>query len=161
MITMMVQKGLYYDPTGIRYTLPSIAETDRRNTGGKYSIISVFSKRILRWLSLTKDSRLCSAAVSMATCIPHGTQARDFVWLVQHGMTPAAALQSATVVMLGNDRGGKTQVGSITKGKYADMIAVSGDPLEDISEMQRVKFVMKAGKVVRNDLTPGAMISSR
>ena len=45
------------------------------------------------------------------------------------------------------------RVGSIEKNKFADLIAVSGDPLADISEMQRVKFVMKGGVVVRNDLT--------
>jgi imidazolonepropionase-like amidohydrolase len=44
------------------------------------------------------------------------------------------------------------QVGSIEKGKYADLIAVSGDPLADVSELQHVKFVMKGGVVVRNDL---------
>jgi imidazolonepropionase-like amidohydrolase len=45
------------------------------------------------------------------------------------------------------------RVGSIEKGKFADLIAVSGDPLADITEMQRVKFVMKGGMVVRNELT--------
>jgi imidazolonepropionase-like amidohydrolase len=43
-------------------------------------------------------------------------------------------------------------LGTIEKGKFADLIAVSGDPLQDIREMQRVKFVMKGGEVVRNDL---------
>ena len=46
-------------------------------------------------------------------------------------------------------------IGSISKGKFADIIAVSGDPLADISETERVKFVMKGGEVFRNDLTPG------
>ena len=46
-------------------------------------------------------------------------------------------------------------LGSIDKGKYADLIAVSGDPLTDITELQRVKFVMKGGKVIRNDMTQG------
>ena len=49
--------------------------------------------------------------------------------------------------------GWKDQVGSITKGKFADLVAVSGNPLADITELQRVKFVMKGGKVVRNDFT--------
>jgi imidazolonepropionase-like amidohydrolase len=44
------------------------------------------------------------------------------------------------------------KIGSVEKGKFADMIAVSGDPLKDISELQRVKFVMKGGQVVKNDL---------
>ena len=80
-----------------------------------------------------------------------GRRPLDFVWLVNHGMTPTAALQSATVVdaeMLGwQDR-----IGSIEKGKYADIIAVSGDPLKDVTKLQRMKFVMKGGKVIRNDL---------
>jgi imidazolonepropionase-like amidohydrolase len=66
-------------------------------------------------------------------------------------MSPAAALQSATMVdaqMMGWD----DRIGSIEKGKYADLVAVSGDPLKDITETERMKFVMKGGKVYRNDL---------
>jgi imidazolonepropionase-like amidohydrolase len=44
-------------------------------------------------------------------------------------------------------------LGSIEKGKYADLVAVSGDPLADITELQRVKFVMKGGKVIRNEMS--------
>jgi imidazolonepropionase-like amidohydrolase len=49
--------------------------------------------------------------------------------------------------------GWQDQVGSIAKGKFADLIAVSGNPVADITELQRVKFVMKGGKIIRNDLT--------
>ena len=45
------------------------------------------------------------------------------------------------------------RIGSIDKGKYADLVAVAGDPLADITELQRVKFVMKGGKVIRNDMS--------
>ena len=48
--------------------------------------------------------------------------------------------------------GWKDRVGSIDKGKYADLVAVSGDPLADITELQRVKFVMKGGRVIRNEI---------
>ena len=52
--------------------------------------------------------------------------------------------------------GWQDQIGSIDKGKYADLIAVSGDPLADITELKRVKFVMKGAKIIRNDLAQGA-----
>jgi len=68
-------------------------------------------------------------------------------------MTPAQALQSTFMVAAQVlNYGWKDQLGSIEKGKFADLIAVAGDPLADVTEMQRVKFVMKGGVVVRNDL---------
>jgi imidazolonepropionase-like amidohydrolase len=82
---------------------------------------------------------------------PHGSQTKEFEYMVKYGMTPLQAIRAATVVdaeMIGwQDR-----VGSIESGKYADIIAVAGDPLADITELERVKFVMKGGQVVRNDL---------
>lgn len=66
-------------------------------------------------------------------------------------MTPTQGIQSATTVAA-EMMGWEDRIGSIEKGKYADIIAVSGDPLKDITELERVKFVMKGGKVVRNDL---------
>jgi imidazolonepropionase-like amidohydrolase len=48
--------------------------------------------------------------------------------------------------------GWQDQIGSLEKGKYADIVAVSGDPLQDITEMQRVKFVMKGGKIIKNEI---------
>jgi imidazolonepropionase-like amidohydrolase len=61
------------------------------------------------------------------------------------------ALQTATVVD-SEMMGWQDQIGSLEKGKYADIVAVAGDPLQDITEMQRVKFVMKGGKVIKNEL---------
>jgi imidazolonepropionase-like amidohydrolase len=57
--------------------------------------------------------------------------------------------------------GWQDRIGSVEKGKYADMIAVSGDPLKDITELEHVKFVMKGGKVARNDLEPDKALLSR
>ena len=66
-------------------------------------------------------------------------------------MTPAQALRAATSVNA-EMMGWQDRVGSIEPGKFADLIAVSGDPIADITELERVKFVMKGGQIVRNDL---------
>jgi imidazolonepropionase-like amidohydrolase len=150
MIEMMVQKGLYYDPTGIRYSLPSIDASDRKRTGGKYSIIPIFDKNA-RAAIAHKGLKIMFGTGVDGDLYAHGTQARDFEWLVQHGMTPAAAIQSATLVD-SQMMGWQDRIGSLEKGKFADIIAVSGDPLQDITELQRVKFVMKGGKVIKNEL---------
>jgi imidazolonepropionase-like amidohydrolase len=155
--TMMVQKGIWYDVTGYRYTMPEIAENDRKNTGGKYSIIPIFEKNfqnaLNRGVKMVFGSGVDGTAGDPRSSGPynHGTQALDFVWLVNHGMTTKAALQSAMMADA-EMMGWQDQIGSIEKGKYADIIAVSGDPLKDISELQKMKFVMKGGKVYRNDL---------
>ena len=157
MATMMVQKGIYFDVTGYRYTMPEIAESDRQNTGGKYSIIPIYEKNfrnaLSRGVKITVGSGVDGTAGDPRSSGPlnHGRQAVEFAWLVNHGMTPVAAIQAGTMVdaeMLG----WQDQIGSLEKGKYADIVAVSGDPLKDITELQRMKFVMKGGKVVRNDL---------
>jgi imidazolonepropionase-like amidohydrolase len=150
MVEMMVQKGLYYDPTGIRYSLDSIDANDRKNTGGKYSIIPIFDKNA-RAAIAHKGLKIMFGSGVDGDLYPHGTQGRDFEWLVKHGMTPTAALQAATVVDA-EMMGWQDRIGSLEKGKYADIVAVSGDPLQDITEMQRVKFVMKGGKVIKNEL---------
>jgi imidazolonepropionase-like amidohydrolase len=71
---------------------------------------------------------------------------------VQWGATPVYALRMATTVNA-NIVHKQDSLGTIEKGKFADLIAVVGDPLKDISEMQRVKFVMKGGEIVKNELT--------
>jgi imidazolonepropionase-like amidohydrolase len=89
----------------------------------------------------------------------HGVQAEMFPIFVKWGATPLYTLRMATTVNAQIIHM-QDSLGTIEKGKFADIIAVSGDPLQDITEMQRIKFVMKGGVVVRNDLAPGAMMSS-
>jgi imidazolonepropionase-like amidohydrolase len=75
--------------------------------------------------------------------------------LVKHGgLTPARAIQGGTIINA-EAMGWQDQMGSVEKGKFADLVAVSGDPLADITELQRVKFVMKGGKVIRNEIASG------
>jgi imidazolonepropionase-like amidohydrolase len=83
----------------------------------------------------------------------HGVQAFQFAYYVKWGMTPVQALQMATSSAAESlNFGLGKQVGSVEPGKYADVVAVAGDPLADITEMQRMKFVMKGGVVFRNEI---------
>ncbi|PRC42247.1 amidohydrolase, partial [Mycobacterium sp. ITM-2017-0098] len=84
-----------------------------------------------------------------APAIPHGKNADELVTLVDWGMPPAAVLRAATVVAA--DLIGWPNLGRIAEGYLADIIAVPGDPLADITVTQRVNFVMKDGKVFKND----------
>ncbi|MBF8301281.1 MAG: Amidohydro-rel protein, partial [Acidobacteria bacterium] len=153
---MMAQKGLYYDPTLVRYTEPYMDDNDAKNTGGKFRMIPIFEKNA-RMCIATKGVRTVLGTGAEGTTYAHGTQGLEFVALVkQGGMTPAGSLQAGTINAAGL-MGWQDQVGSIAKGKFADIVAVSGDPLKDISETQRVKFVMKGGEIFRNDLTPGTI----
>jgi imidazolonepropionase-like amidohydrolase len=89
----------------------------------------------------------------------HGVQGEMFPIFVKWGASPVYTLRMATSVNAEIIHKQDT-LGSIEKGKFADLIAVAGDPLTDITEMQRVKFVMKGGAVVRNDLSAAPMMSS-
>jgi len=83
-----------------------------------------------------------------AGVFPHGDNAKQFAWQVKYGQTPMQAIQSATTGAA--DLIGKSaDLGSISPGKKADLIAVSGDPLEDVTVLEKVQFVMKDGKVVK------------
>jgi imidazolonepropionase-like amidohydrolase len=79
---------------------------------------------------------------------PYGIAAKQFAMMVKYGMTPMQAIQSATI-NAADLLGRRDSLGSIKPGKYADLIAVSGDPLADVSVLERVDFVMKEGKVYK------------
>jgi imidazolonepropionase-like amidohydrolase len=81
---------------------------------------------------------------------PHGTQARELELMVQYGMKPAAVLQ-ADLINGAKLLGWEGQIGELKAGFLADVIAVKGNPLEDISATTRVSFVMKGGVVARQD----------
>ena len=77
---------------------------------------------------------------------------KEFSALVRGGMTPLAAIQAATI-HAAELLGWSKEMGAIEPGKYADIVAVSGDPLADITAMERVVFVMKGGEVIKNELS--------
>ena len=81
---------------------------------------------------------------------PHGTNARQFAFMVRYGMTAMQAIQAGTINAA--DLIGHPELfGSITVGKSADIIAVPGNPLDDIQRLEQVQFVMKEGRIYRHD----------
>jgi len=80
---------------------------------------------------------------------PHGGNAVQFAYMVRYGMTPLAAIQAATIkaaALIGLE----DDVGELTVGHYADLIAVQGNPLMDVTILEQVRFVMKGGKIVKD-----------
>jgi len=140
------KKGIYLELTAYHYSLSDYTARDAKSTGGKYSLQALREKSgrlaISRGLKISFGSGVGP--------FPHGTQAAEFAYLVKYGMSPSQAIQTATTVAA-EMMGWQDRIGSIEKGKFADIIAVSGDPLKDITELERVKFVMKGGQVIRDD----------
>ena len=139
--------------------LIALEKDDLRATGGRNSRLRLAEQAFRKALAAGVPIVFGSGATSAA--IPHGKQGDQFKYYAQWGMTPARALQTAflpAATML--NYGWSSQVGSLEKGKFADVIAVSGNPLADISEMERVKFVMKGGVVVRDDVSTASAAPS-
>lgn len=152
---MMVARKLYYDPTIVRYTEPNMDDTDARNTGGRYRMIPIF-ERAVRMAAATSGLRMMLGSGVDGSTFAHGTQGLEFEALVKiAGLTPAQAIQAGTMTNA-EALGWQDRIGSVDAGKYADLIAVSGDPLADITEMTRVRFVMKGGKVIRDEISKTA-----
>jgi imidazolonepropionase-like amidohydrolase len=153
---MMVQKKLFYDPTLQRYIEPYMDDNDEKSTGGKYRMIPIFEHAVTL-AGKTPGMKIMVGSGADGSTYAHGTQALDFEKLVTRaGLSPARVIQGGTIINA-EVLGWQDQIGSIEKGKFADLVAVSGDPLADITELQRVKFVMKGGKVIKNDMAIGAV----
>lgn len=106
--------------------------------------------QILKTLARAYKGGVKIAYGTDAGVFPHGQNWEDFIYMVQAGLPPAYALQTATVnaaELLGH----LDEIGSITAGKYADVVAVPGDPVQDMQVMSKVSFVMKAGAVYKQD----------
>jgi imidazolonepropionase-like amidohydrolase len=127
-------------------------KADLRDSGGKVSRLSLAEQAFRRALKAGVPIVFGSGATS--AIIPHGVQANQFEYYVRWGMTPAQALQTsflAAATMLNYHW--ERRIGSLEPGKLADVIAVAGDPLRDVAEMQHVRFVMKGGLIARDELS--------
>lgn len=131
--------------------LVSLEPADLKRTGGRNSRLKMAEQAFKKAYAAGVPFVFGSGATSAE--IPHGKQGGQFAYFIKWGMERVDALKMAflpTARMLNYNW--VDQIGSIEKGKYADIIAVSGNPLTDVSEMQRVRFVMKGGYVVKKDL---------
>src|SRR5438094_353246 len=148
-VRVLLQKKLYFVPT--IDDLISLEKADLRETGGRNTRLKLMEQAFKRALAAGVTIVFGSGATS--STIPHGRQADQFRYFVKWGMTPAQALQTAFLPAARTlNYGWESHIGSIEKGKFADLVAVAGNPLDDVNEMQRVKFVMKGGLLVRNEL---------
>jgi len=154
-VKVLLQKKLPFVPTVD--DLIALEKPDLRDTDGRNSRLRLLEQAVRRAVAAGVPIVFGSGATS--TAIPHGKQANQFSYYSKWGMGPVHALQTAylpAAQML--NYGWEDRIGSVEKGKFADIIAVSGDPITDVSEMERVKFVMKGGMIVRNELNAGAAL---
>jgi imidazolonepropionase-like amidohydrolase len=148
-IKVLLAKNLPFEVT--LDDLIGLEKEDLEATGGRNSRLKLAEQAFRRAIAAGVTIVFGSGATSAA--IPHGKQANQFGYYVKWGLTPTKALQTAymnAAHML--NYGIEKEIGSIEKGKFADIIAVSGNPLADVTEMERVRFVMKGGTLIRNDI---------
>jgi len=145
-IAQMARQGTWYCPTlGVYYTDWAPAETleGQRDRARANLHEASFRKALKANLKIVFGTDI--GGIPWQEPI-----AEEFKWMVKFGMPTAAAIQAATsrpAEMLGS----KGELGVVAEGAYADIIAVSADPLKDITELEKVKFVMKDGAVFKDD----------
>jgi imidazolonepropionase-like amidohydrolase len=145
-IRKMVAKGIYLVPTLYVYS-GALERSDLEKSGGKVTRVQLHEASF-------KKAMAAGVKIAFGTDagpFPHGTQAVEFEWMTRYGMSNLAAIQAATS-NAADLMGWTDQTGSIDPGHFADMIAVTGNPLDDIKQLENIKFVMKGGAIVRNDL---------
>lgn len=149
-VQLLKQKGIYLVPD--IYTDEYIlAEADHLGLPPKM----IEKEKELRKHQLVNWKRAIAAGVKLAFgtdagVYPHGQNAHQFKSLLELGLTPAQVIRMATT-SAADLIGWSDRVGTLTPGHYADLIAVDGDPLTDVTELERVRFVMKGGVVVKGE----------
>lgn len=160
-----IEHGHYMDDAAIAtmkkngtYLVPTLFLTEYMQEHLKDSGVPEFSKQKMREVAAAAPvnvQKAFAAGVKVAfgtdaAVYPHGLNAGEFHVYVKLGMTPLAAIQTSTI-NASDLLGPKFGVGSLEPGKFADVIAVDGDPTKDVTILEHVKFVMKGGAVYKND----------
>ena len=143
-IDLMIRRGVYWCPT----IYVGIYVAEGRAAAGAPIWIKMRDLAAAAFAKAVKKGVRISFGTDVGGFAWSENQAKEFSYMVKYGMTTMQAIQSATSVgaaLLDQQE----NLGSIEAGKYADIIAVDGDPLSDITELERVKFVMKGGAVVK------------
>jgi imidazolonepropionase-like amidohydrolase len=151
-IQLMKEHGTFYCPTV--YTGQYVAE--QAKLGAYPPTVAAkaleVGPQIMKTVTRAYKGGVKFAYGTDAGVYPHGQNWKDFIYLVKAGLPPAYTLQMATInaaELLGH----QDELGSVTAGKFADVVAVPGNPLDDISVMSKVSFVMKAGTIYKQDGT--------
>ena len=152
-IRMMKERGTYLVPTGYiwDYSPPGSESADSQQTPEKRERKNRFKNGIRESFRKAVEASIKIAMGSDSSVIPHGENPKEIIWMATHGMTPLQAIRAATI-NAADLLGWSDRVGSISKGKFADIIAVPGNPAENIELLNNVPFVMKGGMVIKNRL---------
>jgi imidazolonepropionase-like amidohydrolase len=145
-IDLMVKKGAYWCPT--IYVAAYVAD-GRAAAGNPIWKAMVDLERKAFGLAVKKGAKIAYGTDAGGYAWTEN-QAKEFSYMVRYGMSPMKAIQSATSVAAELLQA-EADLGAIEPGKYADIVAVDGDPLKDIAELERVKFVMKGGQVFKHE----------
>jgi imidazolonepropionase-like amidohydrolase len=153
---MMLSRGVFYVPTTLAgVTVAEIARTENYMPAAIREKALAVGPNIVETLSRGHKAGLKIAFGTDSAVSPHGQNAREFLLMVQAGMTPMQAIVAATLTAA-EHIGQAEKLGSIVPGKAADIVATSRSPLEDVSELTRVRFVMRDGIVFKREREIGA-----
>ena len=143
LLDLLVRRGVYWCPT----IFVGVYVAEGRAAAGNPLWLKMRDLAAAAFAKAVKKGVRISFGTDAGGFAWTENQAREFAYMVKYGMTPMQAIQSATSVAAALlDQ--QDNLGAIEAGKFADIIAVDGDPLTDITELERVKFVMKGGEVV-------------
>lgn len=139
----MARRGIYWVPT---IAVGAYVASGRQGNWPKM----VETEKAAFQLALKKNVKIVFGTDAGGFDWRDLNEAKEFEYYVNYGMTPMQAIRTATT-SAAELLGWSDKMGTVEAGKWADLVAVSGDPLKDIAELQRVKFVMKSGSIFKND----------